>query len=171
MIAANRMVAGLGAATVLLGGFAFYAQRQEADLRGGATVRNVALTDNARTSEVKGAVTEAVNAAFSYSYTDPAKSQNAAKAAFTGKAVQQYDALFAKVRQEGPAQKLVLTTAVTESAVQSLRGDRARLLVFADQRNTSASDGKSASSAAMLAVDAQRRAGHWRITALDTFSG
>ena len=72
---------------------------------------------------------------------------------------------------ESAGQKLVLTTTVTDSAVEMLDGDRARLLIFADQRNTR-TGGKDATTyaAAMLAVDAARRDGIWKIADLDTLN-
>jgi Mce-associated membrane protein len=65
----------------------------------------------------------------------------------------------------------VLTTTVTDSAVEMLEGDRARLLVFTDQRDTR-TGGKDATTyaAAMLAVDAVHRDGIWKITNLDTLN-
>ncbi|MBW8481660.1 nuclear transport factor 2 family protein [Actinomadura parmotrematis] len=164
-----RAPAALGAAAVALAGFAVLAHQKADALRGGAAVRNVALTDNARTSEVKGAVTQIVNGVFSYAYTDPARTAAAVKASLTGAATGQYAALFAKVGQQGPARKLVLTTTVTDSAVTSLRGDRAHLIVYADQRSTGAADGRTAYAAALLTVDAVRTGGHWKIASLRTF--
>jgi Mce-associated membrane protein len=51
-----------------------------------------------------------------------------------------------------------------------LEGDRARLLVFADQRNTRTSGKQTTYAAAMLAVDAVRRDGRWKISNLDTLN-
>ncbi|MFI6518976.1 hypothetical protein ACIBF1_25695 [Spirillospora sp. NPDC050679] len=161
----------LAALTALLGGAGLWAQQQAAALGDEPAARNTALTDNARTSEVKGAVTEAVNGAFSYTYADPAKSEAAARGALTGPAVGQHAAMFAGVRKEGPAQRLVLTTTVTDGAVTLLTGDRARLLLFADQRNTRATDGRGVSAPTMLAVDAVRRDGRWKISGIDAFTG
>lgn len=159
----------LGVVAVLLAGTGLWSHQQARDLEAEPAARNAALTDNARTSEVKGEITDVVNTIFSYNFTDIAKTEQAAKTLLTGRAVQQYDALFGEVRKEAPAQKLVLTTTVTDSAVQTLQGDRARLLLFADQRNTRTSDGKSSYAAAMLAVDAVRQGGHWKISNIDTF--
>ncbi|AUG81170.1 hypothetical protein CFP65_6517 [Kitasatospora sp. MMS16-BH015] len=162
----------LAALTVLLGGFSAWAATHAAELRTGGGSHNAALADPARTSEVKGAVTAAVNALFSYNYADTARTDNAAKSLLTGGAVQQYAGMLAQVRQQAPQQKLVLTTTVTDSGVVQLDGDRARLLVFADQRNTStaAGSGQSSYAAAMFAVDVIRQGGSWRISNLDTFN-
>ncbi|WP_327267642.1 hypothetical protein OG233_03175 [Streptomyces sp. NBC_01218] len=157
--------------TVLLGIFAAWAFTSAASLRDDPGRRNSALTDIARTSEVKGQITEAVGAVFSYDYASTEKSDRAAKTYLTGKAVQQHQEMLAGVRKQAPAQKLVLTTTVTESAVERLDGDRARVLVFADQSNTrTGAKEETTYAAAMLAVDAVREDGRWRIAAIDTFT-
>ncbi|GAA2583263.1 hypothetical protein GCM10010411_14900 [Actinomadura fulvescens] len=166
-----RLPAVLGTVTVLLGGLAVWSHQQAGDLRDTPATRNVALTDNAGTSEVKGSVNDIVNTVFSYNHTDIAKTERAAKDLIVGKAVQQYDAMFGLVRKSAPEQKLVLTTTVTDSAVKMLQDDRARVLVFADQRSTRGTDGKSSYAGAMLAVDAVRQSGKWRISNIDTFTG
>ena len=86
----------------------------------------------------------------------------------TGKAVQQYNQLFALVRKQAPQQKQILTTTVTDSAVKSLASDRARLLIFADQRNTRTDKDQSSYSAAVFAVGAIRIDGKWKINNIDT---
>ncbi|MFE9852054.1 hypothetical protein ACFYPN_25125 [Streptomyces sp. NPDC005576] len=157
--------------TVLLGVFAAWAFASAATLRDDPSRRNTALTDIARTSEVKGQITEAVGAVFSYDYASTEKSDRAAKTYLTGKAVQQHQDMLAEVREQAPKQKLVLTTTVTESAVEQLDGDRARLIVFADQSNTrTGAKEETTYAAAMFAVDAVRKNGRWRIAAIDTFT-
>ncbi|MEU1090152.1 hypothetical protein ABZ401_25600 [Streptomyces sp. NPDC005892] len=157
--------------TVLLGVFAAWAFASAATLRDDPSRRNTALTDIARTSEVKGQITEAVGAVFSYDYASTEKSDRAAKTYLTGKAVQQHQDMLAEVREQAPKQKLVLTTTVTESAVEQLDGDRARLIVFADQSNTrTGAKEETTYAAAMFAVDAVRKDGRWRIAAIDTFT-
>jgi Mce-associated membrane protein len=160
--------------TVLLGGFAGWAATEASRAEDSSASRNTALTDAAATSEVRGTVAQAVNAVFSYTYADPARTDEAARRVLVGKAVQQYEAMLAEVRKQGPRQKLVLTTTVTDSGVEMMDGRRARVLIFADQRNTSTASGTGTAgttyAAAMLAVDAVHRDGTWKITGLDTFS-
>ena len=166
-----RLPAVLCAATVLLGAFAAWAFSSVATLREDPTRQNTALTDISRTSEVKGQISEAVGAVFSYTYASPGKSDLAAQKFLTGKAVQQHKDMLAEVRAQAPKQKLVLTTTVTESGVELLDGDRARLLVFADQSNTrTGKEEETTYAAAMFAVDAVRRGDTWRIAAIDTFA-
>ncbi len=158
--------------TVLLGGFAAWAAGKASALHDGAATANTALTDNARTSEVKGTVAQDVNAVFSYDYADTARTDQAAKRVLTGRAVQQYAGMIAQVKAQAPAQKLVLTTTVTDTGVEMINGDRARVLVYADQGNTSTAKGADAGStyaAAMFAVDAVHQDGTWKIASIDTF--
>jgi Mce-associated membrane protein len=160
----------LGVCALLLGGLAvWFAQR--ADEVRAAAGSNTALTDNARTSEANGQVASAVNALFSYNHADLDKTQQAARTLLTGKAVCQYDQLFAVVRQHAPAQKLVVTVTVTNSGVALLTGDRARVLVFATQSDTSTASKQTATAGAMFAVDAVRRDGSWKVENIDTFNG
>ncbi|MEV5683849.1 hypothetical protein AB0L68_11805 [Streptomyces sp. NPDC052164] len=161
----------LCALTVLLGAFAAWAFTSAGSLREDPSRQNTALTDIGRTSEVKGQITEAVGAVFSYDYASPAKSDRAASTYLVGKAVGQHKDMLAEVRAQAPKQKLVLTTTVTESGVELLDGDRARLLIFADQSNTRTGKAEETTyAAAMFAVDAVRRGDTWRIAAIDTFT-
>ncbi|MFI0404612.1 hypothetical protein [Actinomadura sp. 3N508] len=166
----SRLIAFLGALTVAFGAAAAWLHGQTGELTGAASARNDALSDNGRTAEVKGQITTAVNTAFSYNYADVAKTEKAAREVLTGKAVQQYDQLFALVRRQAPGQKQVLTTTVTDSAVKSLSGDEARLLVFADQRNTRTDKNQTSYSAAVFAVNAVNVNGRWKITTIDTMA-
>ncbi|MFH9240069.1 hypothetical protein ACH4KO_18710 [Streptomyces anulatus] len=161
----------LCALTVLLGAFAVWAFASAGELRDEPARQNTALTDIGRTSEVKGRISEAVGAVFSYDYASPARSDRAASTYLTGRAVQQHKDMLADVREQAPKQKLVLTTTVTESGVEFLDGDRARLLIFADQSNTrTGKDEETTYAAAMFAVDAVRRGDTWLIAAIDTFT-
>ncbi|MFF8614475.1 hypothetical protein [Streptomyces sp. NPDC015350] len=166
-----RLPVVLGVLTVLLGAYAAWAFTSAGDLRDDPARQNTALTDIGRTSEVKGQISEAVGAVFSYDYASPAKSEQAVKSHLTGKAVQQHRDMLAQVRAQGQKQKLVLTTTVTDSGVERLNGDRARLLIYADQSNTRTGKAEETTyAAAMFAVDAVRRGGTWRISAIDTFT-
>ncbi|MBT2902403.1 hypothetical protein, partial [Streptomyces sp. McG3] len=161
----------LCALTVLLGAFAAWAFTSADSLRDEPARQNTALTDIGRTSEVKGRISEAVGAVFSYDYASPARSDRAASTYLTGRAVRQHEDMLADVREQAPKQKLVLTTTVTGSGVEFLDGDRARLLIFADQSNTrTGKDEETTYAAAMFAVDAVRRGDTWLIAAIDTFT-
>ncbi|MFJ8182365.1 hypothetical protein [Streptomyces sp. NPDC096105] len=172
-------LAALCALTVLLGAFAGYAHAEAESLRAEPARSNTALTDLARTSEIKGQVAEAVDRLFSYDHADPGAFDTAAKDLLTGKAVAQHRDLLADVRKRADARKAVITTTVTETAVERIDGDRARVLVYADQSSVATSGertgGKGGArddgvyAAAMLAVDTVHRDGRWLVSGLDTF--
>ncbi|WP_372347377.1 hypothetical protein [Streptomyces sp. KL116D] len=170
--APTRLLAALCLLTLLLGGFAGWAYARTSDLTDDAATRNTALTDPARTSEVKGRAEKAVNALFSYDYANPQTARKATADLLTGKAVAQHRALVAPVLAQAEKQKTVVTTTVTDSAVERIDGDRARVLVYADQSSTStAAKAKDAANyaGAMLAVDLVRKDGRWLVSAIDTF--
>jgi Mce-associated membrane protein len=156
---------------VLATAFAVFAHTRAESKRDLPALRNAALTDTARTSEVKGTVGQAVDAVFSYDHADPGRTEKATDKYLTGKAVAQHREMLAQVRAQGDRQKLVLSTTVTHSGIEVIDGNRARVLVFADQSNTSTAKGGSAThAAAMFAVDVVHRGGTWQIANIDTFS-
>jgi Mce-associated membrane protein len=159
----------LGALAVVLGGLAVWFGLEAAAATTGVDTSNTALTDPAATRQVTQQVTSAVNKIFSYNYADTAKTSQAAATLLTGKARQQYDTLFNLVRQDAPKEKLVLTTIVTNSGVEFLDGSRARLLIFADQRDTAGVTHKTTDAGAMFAVNAVSQGGRWKISSIDTF--
>ncbi|WP_030859594.1 hypothetical protein [Streptomyces sp. NRRL S-37] len=168
----------LCALTLVLGGFAGWAHARAEALRDDPARHNTALTDLARTGEIKGQTAKAVDALFSYDHTDPGALEKAAADLLTGKAADQHAALLADVRERADAQKAVITTTVTDSAVERIDGDRARVLVYADQSSVStAGTTKKAEgeqdegvyAGAVLAVDVVRRDGRWLVAGIDTF--
>ncbi|MFJ9036064.1 hypothetical protein ACIRF8_05695 [Streptomyces sp. NPDC102406] len=170
----RALLAVLCLLTLLLGAFAGWAYAETRGLKDDAATSNTALTDAARTSEVKGQAGRAVNALFSYDHADPGAARKAAATYLTGKAVAQHRTLLAPVLAQAEKEKTVVTTTVTDSAVERIDGDRARVLVFADQSSTStAAKAKDAANyaGAMLAVDLVHRDGRWLISAIDTFGG
>ena len=167
-----RIAAALGAVTVVLAGFGVWATLHASSLRSNAAAQeNTALTDGPATATVRREISAAVNTIFSYNYADTAATRRAAQALLTGPAVRQYNTLFALVTKNAPAQKLVVTTRVTNSGVELLNGNSARLLVFADQQDARAGTGQTSYAGAMFAVTAQRQGGRWKIENIDTFSG
>jgi Mce-associated membrane protein len=160
----------LGALTVILGGFGVWATVHAASLRAQSVQQNAALVDPADTSAVRAQVDAAVQTIFSYSYASTGATRQAAQRLLTGPAIKQYDSLFALVQQQAPAQKLVVVTTVTNSAVELLAGDQARVLLFVNQQDTRAGTGQASYSGAMLAVTAIRQSGQWKIENIDTFT-
>ncbi|WP_329276217.1 hypothetical protein [Streptomyces sp. NBC_00691] len=166
--------------TLLLGGFAGWAYSRASELRDDPARGNTALTDLARTSEIKGQTGAAVAALFSYDHADTGPFDRAGKTLLTGKAVAQHRTLLGGVLAQAAQQKTVITTTVTDSAVERIDGDRARVLVYADQSSVSTAGGSSKDKAAkakdqgvyagaMFAVDVVRRDGRWLVENIDTF--
>ncbi|OKJ64529.1 hypothetical protein AMK27_00875 [Streptomyces sp. CB02009] len=166
--------------TLLLGGFAGWAYSRAAEIRDDPARGNTALTDLARTSEIKGQTGAAVSALFSYDHADTAPFERAGRTLLTGKAVAQHRTLLGGVLAKAAQQKTVITTSVTDSAVERIDGDRARVLVYADQSSVSTAGkpakGKAAEAkdqgvyaGAMFAVDVVLRDGRWLVENIDTF--
>jgi Mce-associated membrane protein len=167
-----RIAATLGAVAVVLAGFGVWATLHASNLRSNAAAQaNTALTDGPATATVRREISAAVNTIFSYNYANTAATRLAAQRVLTGPAVRQYNTLFALVTKNAPAQKLVVTTKVTNSGVELLDGNRARLLVFANQQDTRAGTGQTSYAGAMFAVTALRQGGRWKIENIDTFGG
>jgi Mce-associated membrane protein len=161
----------VGAVTVILGGFGIWATAHAASLRSQSAQQNTALVDPAATGAVRAQIDSAVQTIFSYSYASTGATRQAAQRLLTGQAIRQYDSLFALVQQQAPAQKLVVTTTVTNSGVELLTGDQARVLIFVDQQDTRAGTTQTSYGGAMLAVTAVRQGGRWKIENIDTFTG
>jgi Mce-associated membrane protein len=164
-----RVPVVLAVIAVLLGGAAAWFGVEWSHARSGGT--NTALTDNATTSEVSGQITSAVNTVFSYNYADLAKSRQAVHQVLTGLALCQYDSLFKEIQQQAPKQKLVLTATVVDKGVELLQGDTARVLMLVQQHDTRATTNQSSDAESVIAVNAVKQGGDWRISAFDTFTG
>ncbi|HUD35386.1 MAG TPA: hypothetical protein VMR14_00710 [Streptosporangiaceae bacterium] len=155
---------------MVFGSFGVRAEVGSHSLRQAAASANVALVSPAQTRAVQQQITSAVNTIFSYRYSDVAATRSTAQHLLTGAAIRQYDQLFALVAQQAPKQKLVVTTRVASIGVEFLTGDRARVLVFANQQDTRAGTSQASYAGAMFAVTAVSRSGHWLIEDIDTFS-
>lgn len=143
----------------------FHGEASALDSQGAA--QNQALVDAGKTSEVNGQVSAAVERVFSYSFADTAATENAAKDMLAGKAADQYNQLFGQIKQQAPAQKLVVTVKVVTSGVKMLQGDRAVVLLFLDQTATRTDANQSNAGAAQLTVNAEKRGEKWVITDLN----
>jgi Mce-associated membrane protein len=161
----------LGAVTVVLAGFGVWATVAAHNLRATAAQQNIAVTDGRATSAVNRQISQAVDTVFSYNYADTAATRQAAQSLLTGPAIHQYDTYFALVTKDAPAQKLVVTTRVTNSGVELLSGNQARLLVFANQQDTRTGTKQTSYAGALFAVTAVHQGGRWKIENIDTFNG
>jgi Mce-associated membrane protein len=126
---------------------------------------NGALTDDKATRGVIDEVGSALSGVFSYAPDDlPATRRRAAKV-LRGDAAKDYEVIFAQLEKRARQQKLALTTYVVQAGVSELSSERARLLVFLDQR--SQREGSEPTVvAAQLSVTARLDGGHWTITQL-----
>ena len=158
----------LVAAAIILTALGIWFRLESANLYDDPAVSNQALVDPAATSKVVEDVDAALGKVFSYRYDNTAATEQAAKQTLTGNALGQYNDLFAQVKQQAPAQKLLLTTKVVDSGVTMLQGEHAQLLVFLDQSATRGDNNQSSLAAAELTVTAQRQGDHWVITDLRT---
>jgi Mce-associated membrane protein len=165
-----RPLVVLAAAIVVFAAFGVWATVAAHSLRASATTQNSALSDRPATAEVTRQVSQAVATIFSYSYADTARTKQAAQSLLTGRAIAQYNSLFALVERQAPQQKLIVTTRVTNTGVEYLTGDRARVLVFANQQDTRAGTHQSSYAGTMFAVTAVRSGPRWKIENIDTFN-
>jgi hypothetical protein len=161
----------LGAVALVLAAAAAWFAVPSSSLAGTAAASNMALTDRATTSQLIAVATTDVNALFSYTSTDPGRTQAAANADLTGAAVGQYARLYRAVRQDAASKhQFVLTTAVTSAGVETLSGSSARVLVFSSQVLSSVGE-QPQSYDAMVAVNLSRTGSTWKLAGIDTFSG
>jgi Mce-associated membrane protein len=131
--------------------------------RANGPLANQAFVDTGTTSAVVGDVTAAIKVVYSYDYRTLDANQAAAKAVITGKFSQDFDKVFAAVKQLAPQQQAVLTTTVPAVGVLQVQGDRARLLMMVDQNGTRMGSQQIAGTSARLVVEAQRVDSHWKI--------
>jgi Mce-associated membrane protein len=159
--------AALATVAVLGTGLAVWFGLSAHALQATGAVDNAALVDVATTNAVSSQIGEAVRTAFTYDYTNPASTRQAAQNVLTGNAIDQYNRLFAQVERDAPAQKLVLTTTVRSVGVSQLDGDRARVLVFVDQQALRTDNSQTNSGAAQLDIVAVRTGTTWKISDLN----
>ena len=129
----------------------------------GAAPDDVAHVDGARTRQVSEQVGTAVTAVFSYDRGDLARTERAADRMLTGSARREYDATFARLREQAGGSGAVQSTTVRSVGVRSLEGDRAQLLVLADRRVLDEDMRSRGSHVVWIDVVAVHTDGGWRI--------
>ncbi len=156
----------IAGAAVVLAAVAVVCAVGNAQLRGSAPARNTALVDVGTTAQVSQQVADDLTKIYSFDYTRLDQNEAAAKAVITPAFDAQFEALFQQVRTLAPQQKAVVTATVNTSAVRSVTGDTAQVLVFLDQQATRAADGGRAqqlAAAGRLTVTAQQVDGTWKV--------
>jgi Mce-associated membrane protein len=162
----------LAAALVVLTGLAVFFGIEDARLRGTPAAANSALVDVGTTAEVSGQLTDALQTIYSYDFARLDENERAARAVITPEFADQFNRLFAQVRELAPQQQAVVSATVTLSAVKEITGDRAVLVAFMDQQATraAADDGQPTQLAAAgrLTVTGQKIDGRWKIAAVES---
>ncbi|MFI6024212.1 hypothetical protein [Amycolatopsis magusensis] len=157
-------------AAVVFAGLAVWFKIEESEVS--AATDNTALLDVAKTAQVKQAVTSAAEALFSYDFNDIAKTENAANELLVNDEVRQkYNGFMGEVKRLAPEQKMVVTMKVTRSAVVLIDGDRAKVMVSADQTSTRTAQNQTSAGGAQMWFTTELRDGKWKITDLNTYSG
>ncbi|QUH05212.1 hypothetical protein HUO13_34510 [Saccharopolyspora erythraea] len=160
----NRvLITALLVATAVFAVLALLFGLQVRSLQVSGPAANDALTDGPATSEINGQVSDAVTKVFSYDFADTAKTERAANEVLTGQAVDEYNRLFATVKQQAPLQKLVVTTTVKASGVTRLQDDRAEVLLFVDQQAVRTDSGQTNVGPAQIVVGVEKQGDRWKI--------
>lgn len=138
-------------------------------LTGGGNADNDALSDPERTREVTTYLTTAVEATFSYDYTNLAATEQAVDEHLAGGARCVYDLLFRDVERSAPEQHIVLRTTVNQVALASLTRTEAQALVYIDQTSTRTDAQKTVAASGQFEVRAKHDGTRWKITTIDLF--
>jgi Mce-associated membrane protein len=163
---AARTLAALAAAVVLAGTTAVTLTVQASSSDKAGSAGNEAFLDAEATSLVMEQTSQIVERAFTFGPESIPAAKRAARRSLVGGAVSQYAKLYRPLFEQGRSVGLSLTTTVRSVGVQSLTGDRAELLVLADQ-TASTPDGQSTTGAAQLAVSAEKQDGQWKIARIE----
>jgi Mce-associated membrane protein len=163
----------LAVALVVLTGLAVFFGLADARLRHTPSAANTALVDVGATAEAAGQLTDALQTIYSYDFARLDENERAARAVITPEFADQFDKLFAQVRELAPQQQAVVSATVTVAAVKEITGDRAVLVAFMDQQATRAAagdDGKATQLAAAgrLTVTGEKIDGRWKIGAVES---
>jgi Mce-associated membrane protein len=167
----SLLVPLLAVALVVLTGLAVFFGIADARLRGTPAAANTALVDVGATAEVSGQLTDALQTIYSYDFARLDENERAARAVITPEFADQFNRLFAQVRDLAPQQQAVVSATVTLSAVKEITGDRAVLVAFMDQQATRAAAGNQATqlaAAGRLTVTGQKVDGRWKIAAVES---
>lgn len=126
---------------------------------------NLAFASGTATDEVVEAGRTTVAEVFTIRPGKVDATRRRAQEALVGDAVGQYDRLYGPHLRAAGGQRLTLTTTVRDVGVVWLEGDRAELLVFADQA-ASTPAGQSAVGPAQLALELRHTDGAWKISSI-----
>jgi Mce-associated membrane protein len=128
---------------------------------------NSAFLDPAATRDMLDEIAKTVATVFTIDPKTVPATQQAANDNLVGRATDQYKALYGQLLQQAPQQGMSLTTTVRATGVTVLNGDRAQLLVLADQNANVTATGQTQSGQAHLDLIAERHDGHWKIASIE----
>jgi Mce-associated membrane protein len=149
------VAAAVVAAAVALGiAYARYPDSDEA---------NLAVVDKGATADVAAKTRELVDTVFSFQPDRVNKTERAAARSLTGNAVAQYDRLYGKLLNNAADRGLSIRTSAATVGVQNLNGDRATVLVFANQKSEQNGAGAPNLGAAQLQLRLLKIDGTWKI--------
>ncbi|MEV0056485.1 caspase family protein [Saccharopolyspora shandongensis] len=127
-------------------------------------LRPQADTTAASTEDARTQIAKAVEAVFSYDFSDIAKSERAAQDLLVGEARRQHDDQVAEIKQVGPEQQLTVSIEVKDIAVTPMPGDLADAVLSIDQRSVRTTTGEESTGSASLSVSAEKHDGKWKIS-------
>jgi len=118
-------------------------------------------------AEVRDVAEEAATKVFSYSHTSLTADKAAARNLLTGDMLRKYDRTMAGVVGTSLANKTVVSATVGGSALISVRGDDAKVLVFVNQRTRGTNLDMPLLDLDRVVVTLERESEEWKVTELD----
>lgn len=119
-------------------------------------------------AEVRAVAEDAATKVFSYSHTSLTADKAAARDVLAGEVLGQYDDAMAGVVGTSLANETVVSATVVGSALISVRGDDAKVLVFVDQRTRGTDLDRPLLDLDRVVVTLTGGTGEWRVSELDT---
>lgn len=111
-------------------------------------------------------VTDMVPRVFGFTPDTASETRSVARSNLVAAAVGEYERLYGSLLRDAPEQGLVLRTVVRAVGIESLTGDSARVLVFADQQVSRRANTQSARGAAQIELALRRLDGDWKISGI-----
>ena len=132
-----------------------------------AEAARAAVGSAALKAEVRAAAEDAATKVFSYSHTSLTADKAAARELLTGEMLEQYDDAMAGVVGTSRTNRTVVSVTVLGSALISVRGDDAKVLVFVNQRTRGTNLEKPLLDLDRVVVTLTGGSGEWKVTELD----
>lgn len=124
---------------------------------------NLAFVDKGGTADVAAKTRELVDTVFSFEPDRANETERVAARSLTGDAIAQYDKLYGRLLDSAADRGLSMRTSAATVGVQYLNGDRATVLVFANQKSAQNGAGAPNLGAAQLQLRLLKIDGAWKI--------